>query len=146
MTNVVFNSYDFNIRKKDSAEEIFDVVRKKWILITAEEWVRQHILHFLIQKDYPIQKIAVERSFKVNGLTKRFDIVVYNNDFEPLLLIECKKPEVPINEKTAHQAIAYQQSLKCKYWWLSNGEQNYFFKLSLSPQLVIEIPNYKDLL
>ena len=106
---------------------IFDVLRKKNILLTPEEWVRQHWIHFLItSQGFPKGLVTSERGLTYNGLQKRTDLLVFDRNGLPYFLIECKSPEIQINQKVLSQAIAYNQTLKCPFIALSNGERHVF--------------------
>ena len=106
---------------------VFDVLRKKNILLTHEEWVRQHWIHFLItSKGFPKGLLTSERGLTYNGLQKRTDLLVFDRQGHPYFLIECKSPEIEINQKVLSQAIAYNQTLKCPFIALSNGKKHVF--------------------
>ena len=105
---------------------MFDPIRKKWIILTPEEHVRQYLIAYLIgTMHYPAAMIAVEKTLKVGAMSKRFDLVVYDRNHKPWMLAECKEPEVPITEQTLHQLLNYQRTLQCNYWLLSNGHQTF---------------------
>ncbi|BDD04250.1 type I restriction enzyme HsdR N-terminal domain-containing protein [Aureibacter tunicatorum] len=105
--------------------EIFDIVRKKYLVLTPEEWVRQNFMHFLINHlDYPKPLFALESGLKYNKLTKRSDILVMNNKGENLLLVECKASKVKLDQKVFHQIEAYNQIIKAQYIILTNGIQH----------------------
>lgn len=109
-------------------EYIFCLARKKWMLITPEEWVRQNVLLFLTEVlKYPASLIAVEKQLQLGELNKRFDIVVYRNEV-PFVLIECKEINVPINQKTLDQVMRYNINLKAAYFIVTNGTSCYGFK------------------
>lgn len=146
MTEVVFNQYKFRTGEQEGRQVIFDEVRKKPVSLTPEEWVRQHILHYLIyDKQYPKSMIAVERSLDLNGLQKRFDVVVFTTDGEPKMLIECKAPEERLNEKVFEQIARYNMKLRVKYLWVTNGANNFCCKLDGGLVLLDKIPAYADL-
>ena len=106
---------------------VFDILRKKNILLTPEEWVRQHWIHFLITSQrFPKGLISMERGLVYNGLQKRTDLLVFDRQGLPYFLIECKAPEVEINQKVLSQAITYNQTLKCPFIGLSNGKKHVF--------------------
>ena len=130
MTRVDFAEYAFRMREENRIRQIFDPVRKKYVALTPEEWVRQHVLHYLIGIGYSAALIAVEREIDVNDTRKRFDIVVYDQDTKPLIIVECKAQGEPISQNVLMQIAAYNLSLKARYFWLSNGEENYFIRLS----------------
>ena len=118
---------NFKYKKIDEQECIFDVVRKKYVVLTKEEWVRQHWIRFLIDhQGFPKGLIASERGLIYNGLQKRTDLLVFDRSGLPYFLIECKAPEVEINQKVLSQAIAYNQTLKCPFIALSNGKRHIF--------------------
>jgi hypothetical protein len=130
LTKVVFGEYDFRFREENGIRQLFDPVRRKYVSLTPEEWVRQHVLHYLLGRGYATSLIAIERGIEVNGTQKRFDIVVYDRDSKPLIIVECKAQNEPINQQVIMQIAAYNLALKAKYFWLTNGEVNYFIRLS----------------
>ena len=106
---------------------VFDVLRKKNILLTPEEWVRQHWISLLLfGQGFPKGLITSERGLRYNGLQKRTDLLVFDREGLPYFLIECKAPEVEINQKVLSQAITYNQTLKCPFIGLSNGKKHVF--------------------
>lgn len=106
---------------------VFDVLRKKNILLTPEEWVRQHWISLLLfGQGFPKGLITSERGLTYNGLQKRTDLLVFDREGLPYFLIECKAPEVEINQKVLSQAITYNQTLKCPFIGLSNGKKHVF--------------------
>jgi len=114
---------DLRIEAKKDFREVFDIVRRKMVPLTPEEWVRQHILHFLItHKNYPPGLIEVEKSIKVFNTDKRVDILVRTPQLEPLLLVECKAPGVSISQKEAEQLARYQITLRASLSFLTNGQ------------------------
>ncbi len=111
--------------KEDGKVYIYDGLRKKHLLLTPEEWVRQHWIHFLIDhQGFPKGLIASERGLIYNGLQKRTDLLIFDRQGLPYFLIECKAPEVEINQKVLSQAIAYNQTLNCPFIALSNGKRH----------------------
>jgi hypothetical protein len=150
MEKLNFPYYEFRIsHSADNKLLIFDLLRKKEVLLTPEEWVRQHVIRFLIDdRHFPPSLISVEAGFKVNRLSRRYDIVVYNREGNPLVLIECKSPNVPIKQKTFDQVAAYNLTIKAKFLLVSNGQKHYF--ASFDPhlkefQFQPEIPFYEQL-
>lgn len=115
-----FPEFPLSIRQTFSGEEIFDIIRKQYVALTPEEWVRQHCLH-LLASTYPKELIAVEGSLKVNRMNKRFDILVYDKELKPFLLVECKRTEVEITQKTIDQVLAYNHTLNAPNVFLTNG-------------------------
>jgi hypothetical protein len=128
MNSLNYQSYTFKIRKNETKnageqakDEIFDPFRKRWIVLTPEEWVRQNILQYLNQvAQYPAALIAIEKAIQLGELTKRFDIVVYKQE-KPWMIIECKEANVAISDKTIAQLYQYQQVLEAEYLIATNG-------------------------
>ena len=118
-----FGQYQFSYQEQSGKKLIFDIIRKKYIALTAEEWVRQHILHFMIEAlEYPKGLIAVEMGLRVNDLFKRADIVVYNNSGQPIMLVECKAPEIKLAQHIFDQAARYNLALRVPFLVITNGE------------------------
>ena len=105
--------------------KVWDAFRKKWIVHTPEEWVRQHLLHFLVEQGYPAGCIQVERMVNYNGLRKRFDILVRDRNGNPWLLVECKAQTIPISLAESFQIATYNRILGAPYLCLSNGKETY---------------------
>lgn len=111
-----------DIRLEGQFRQVFDIVRKRWVSFSPEEHVRQALIHYLCNTlQYPVALIAVEKQVRLGTLNKRFDIVVYNREHRPWMLLECKAPDVPVSAATLFQLLQYQHSLQCRYWVLSNG-------------------------
>jgi len=147
--NLNFPAVDFRFQKNEKGNlQLFDIIRKKFIDVTPEEWVRQHIVHFLIQhKQIPASMISIEKQLILNNTKRRTDIVVFNSNLKPLLIIECKAPEVEINQLTINQALRYNIELQVPYIFLSNGLQHICFKLDADGTKVLkELPDYQNLL
>jgi hypothetical protein len=116
----------FRIKQENGRNYIWDPLRKKFLLLTPEEEVRQAILAYMVEQyDYPGGLISVEKQIKVNGLSKRYDIVVYNRNGQPRLLVECKQNNVEISQKTIDQAATYNMLMNVPYLMVSNGQQHY---------------------
>jgi hypothetical protein len=119
-----FTGIDLKLRQEEGKTYVFDPVRKKWLILTPEEHVRQYVIQYLIGPlKYPAALLAVEKMIEVGNLKKRFDAVVYSREHKPWMLVECKAPEVAITEKTLHQLLAYQRTVQCNYWLLTNGHE-----------------------
>lgn len=126
MININYPKPDFKIEQKSGTETIFDSIRKKWLLLTPEEWVRQNFIHYLIQvKDYPSSLIAVEKEFELGELKKRFDILVYDRNHQPWMMIECKAMDVALNENVLNQLLRYHISLPVTFLIITNGNATY---------------------
>lgn len=114
--------FPYKTKQEGDKKFIFDDFRKKYVAITPEEWVRQHLLHHLKNDlGYPQQSFSVEKSLEVDGLQKRYDAVVYDRKYEPLLLIEVKAPHILIDQSVFDQAARYNRSLNVPYLLVSNG-------------------------
>ncbi len=139
--------YPFTIKKKAEKLYIFDEIRKKYIFLTPEEWVRQHFIQFLIsQKKYPKSLIAVEKEIKVNTLKKRFDILVFNKYGKHDIVVECKAPKVKITQKTFDQIARYNLSLEANYLIVTNGLEHYYCKMDYQKQQYVFLENIPDYL
>lgn len=118
--------YQFKIKQQGLRTQIFDSIRKKYVVLTPEEWVRQNFLQFLIrEKNYPASLIAVEAGLKYNQLQKRMDVLVYNKQGTPHLMVECKAPEVKINQDVFDQIARYNMVFKVKYLVVTNGMHHF---------------------
>lgn len=129
MKKLNFPSYSPKIKKSDQGEySIYDPIRKKYIVLTPEEWVRQHVINWLLT-DLNLSEIniAVEKQLNLNGTKKRFDLLVYK-EAEPILLVELKAPEVHLNQETCYQIARYNSILKVKQLMISNGMESFLFK------------------
>lgn len=146
MTEVKFGSYSFKREERNGMEFIFDEVRKKWVVLTPEEWVRQHILHHLIHdKGFPKSLIAVERGIELNGLQKRFDIAVFATDGQAKMVIECKAPEEKLDQKVFEQIARYNLSLRVDYLWVTNGALNFCCRLKNRIEMLEQIPTVDEI-
>ncbi|GAB1309391.1 type I restriction enzyme HsdR N-terminal domain-containing protein [Urechidicola sp. KH5] len=126
-----FKSYQFKLKSSENKPFIFDRIRKKYVVLTPEEWVRQHTVNYLIEElNYPLSRIAVERQLKVNKLTKRFDIVIFDTQGLPYILVECKAPKVAITQETFDQIARYNMRLNAPLLMLTNGLNHYFCTLN----------------
>lgn len=126
MIEIQFKHYPFQIKQENDKQYILDIIRRRYVILHPEEWVRQHIIHHLVSDlNYPKGMIAVEKKIVVNRLIKRYDIVVYDRDRNPWMLIECKESKQKINNNTLRQLLNYQSVLSCPYWVLSNGNETF---------------------
>jgi len=125
-----FPTYSFRFKNSKNKVSIFDSIRKKFILLQPEEWVRQHCIEFLIrEKNYPLSHINVEKELKINDLKKRYDIVVFNPDGSIHLLVECKAPKIKITQKTFDQIAQYNLVLNATYLMVTNGLNHYYCQM-----------------
>jgi len=139
--------YKAKIQKKEGEYFIYDEIRKGYFVLTPEEWVRQNFIHFLINHhDYSKNYIKVEKQFKVNERIKRFDVLVYDKDVNPYLLIECKAPEVKISQSTFEQIATYNMELKVPYLIVTNGLNHFICEIDFENKTykyLQEIPAFK---
>lgn len=121
-----FPNYTFRIKNSQNRQYIFDGIRKKFVVLQPEEWVRQHVLHYLVfTKNFPKSLINVEKQLMVNGLKRRYDVVVFNPDGTIFLLVECKAPEVKVEQAVFDQIARYNYQLKSTYLMVTNGLEHY---------------------
>jgi hypothetical protein len=141
-------SYDFKIRRSGEKTMIFDVIRKKYVVLTGEEWVRQNFIQFLIhEKHFPPTLMAIEMGFKLHQLQKRSDIVLFNKQGNPKLIIECKAPEVKITQDAFDQAARYNMALNVDYLVVTNGFDHYCCKMDYvqkTYKFLKNIPDYSS--
>jgi hypothetical protein len=138
-------AFEFSMRELGQSKQIFDIVRKRFVALTPEEWVRQNFIRYLIDYlRYPASLLAVERMVKVNGLTQRADVVVYNREGKPWLVIECKASTVKLSQDTFLQAARYNQDLKLPYFVLTNGLEHFcLFFNGAQFEFLPELPEFK---
>ena len=136
---------DFRIKKEGEKEFIFDALRKKLLILTPEEWVRQNFIQYLIKtKNYPSSLIAIEKEIQLGELKKRFDILVYDNNHQPWMMIECKAAEIKLDDDVLQQALRYNISVPVQYIIITNGSLTYAWKKeSKGLQSIDEIPEWK---
>jgi len=149
MESLNLPTYSFNIKFQEQRKYIFDTLRKKYVLLTPEEWVRQNFLKYLIdEKKYPASLIFVEMEIKLNKLSKRCDAVIFNRNGEPLLIVECKAASVKIDQIVFDQIARYNMQLKVNYLIVTNGLNHYCCKIDFEKQSYIflnEVPEYDQL-
>jgi len=128
------------LTRKENVIFVNCLIRKKKIMLTPEEWVRQHYINFLsLHLLYPLNYISIEKELTYFGLKKRWDIVVYNNLFNPIILVECKAPNVKLNQESLKQVFTYQNKLNCEFIVLSNGIEHFQWQVDLLKNTIIEI-------
>ena len=146
MQQLNFPTYSFRFKNSENKVAIFDEIRKKFIILTPEEWVRQHVVQFLqLEKNYPKSYINVEKLIKIHDLNKRYDIIVYQPNGEIFLVIECKAPEVKITQQTFDQIARYNLTLKAKFLMITNGLNHYFCQMDFENEKYVflnELPNF----
>ena len=140
---------DIKTRESNGRQEVLDIVRQRWVVLTPEEWVRQNLIHYLHHTlAYPLELMQVEAAITLNELTKRCDVVVYDAAVHPIMIVETKKAEVPINQKVVDQACRYNLVLQVPYLLLSNGKQTLCLRVSdQEPHLkqMPQIPTWQEL-
>jgi hypothetical protein len=143
-------AYSFRITGKEGKEMILDPIRKKFVRLTPEEWVRQNFLQYLIQEGkYPPGLIGIEVMSPFNNLKKRVDILVHNRSGQPVLIVECKEPDVRLNDKVFDQLVTYNIGFKVPYIVVTNGMDHYACKINFEEknfEFLLVIPLYEDLL
>ena len=141
-----FPAYTFRFKNSENKVHIFDVIRKKFMVLQPEEWVRQHWVHHLIEdKNYPKSLINVEKQLIINSLKKRYDIVVFNSDGSIRILVECKAPKIKITQTTFDQIAQYNMSLKAEYLIVSNGLEHFYCKMDFNQEkytFLTDIPDF----
>lgn len=149
MLNLNLPPFDIKVKKIDGRLSVFDKVRRKYVALTPEEWVRQHFINYLVsEKGYPESLIANEIQIKLNQQKKRCDTVVYDRDAIPLVIIEYKAPEVTITQNVFDQIVQYNIVLKVRYLIVSNGLNHYCCKVDYENHTFAylpDIPSYDEL-
>lgn len=139
-------TFTFKVKSNENHTLIFDNLRKKYFVLTPEEWVRQHYVQFLMQyKKYPASLIALEKQLLINNRKKRTDIVIYCKEGTPHIIVECKAPQIKISQDTFDQIARYNLKLKATYLVLTNGIQHYYCKMDFKNETYIflkDIPDY----
>jgi hypothetical protein len=140
-------TYNFKFKSSENKTLIFDKLRKKYMVLTPEEWVRQHFVYFLIEeKKYPVSLIAIEKQLTINNLKKRSDILVFNTDGKPEIIVECKAPSIKITQDAFDQIARYNLKLKANYLIVTNGLEHFYCKMDFKKETYVflkMIPDYK---
>jgi hypothetical protein len=143
-----FPTYSFRFKNSENKRLIFDGIRKKFVVLQPEDWVRQHCVQYLIQvKNYPISLINVEKELKINTLRKRYDIVVFNPDGSIHLIVECKAPKITIDQTTFDQIARYNLKLNATYLMVTNGINHYYWQMDFENEryeFLKDIPDYNQ--
>ena len=145
MININYPEPGFRMKKEGSKEFIFDVLRKKWLLLTPEEWVRQNFVQYLINiKNYPATIIAIEKEIQLGELKKRFDVVIYDSNHQPWMMIECKAAEIKLDESVLQQILRYNISMPVPFIIITNGNLTYGWqKKDNDLHLIEELPDWE---
>ena len=131
------------LKKQGTQTFIFDFIRKKWLVLTPEEWVRQHVLSYLVtEKKFMASSISIEKELILNDIKKRYDAVVYNRELKPYLIIECKAPYIELDKFVVEQALRYNLTVKAELLMITNGVSDLVFNLRNE---VVELPEQVDL-
>jgi hypothetical protein len=146
METLNFEHYPMSIKNKENKRYIFDVIRKKDLLLTPEEWVRQHCIQFLLQeKKYPVSLINVEKSIQVYGQMKRYDIIVFTPKGKVKILVECKAPHIPLDQTVFDQIARYNLQVDSEFLMVTNGLQHIYCQLDYHQKtyhFLRELPAY----
>lgn len=149
MQQLNFPDYSFRFKSSENKPLIFDEIRKKFVVLTPEEWVRQNTIQFLLQeKGYSINLINVEKQLTLNNTTKRYDIVVFNSDGSVFLIVECKAPSITIDQTTFDQIARYNLALNASYLMVTNGLDHYFCQMDFENERYVflrDLPNKSEL-
>lgn len=141
-----FPSFEFDVQQRNGKLVIFDALRKKFLILTPEEWVRQHMIRYLVEhRGYSKSLFALEKGIQYNSLQKRFDILVLDKQGQPFLLIECKAPEVKLSMKTVEQVTLYNKVVKAHHIGISNGRNHLFLtwdQTSHKYEQMVDVPDF----
>ena len=142
-------SYNAKVRLYNGVKQIFDPIRQKFVALTPEEWVRQHFINYLTaDKEYPAGLISVEMLVDVNGMPQRADIVIYNRNSHPVMIVECKAPTVKLTNNAYLQAARYNLALKAHLLVVTNGISHFCSRIDLERKRftpLSDIPLYQDI-
>ena len=146
MRRLNFPEYRFRFKNSENKYYIFDEIRRKFVVLFPEEWVRQHVVQFLMQeKRYPKSLINVEKEIRVHQLKKRYDVVVFNPNGSIAIIVECKAPDKTITQKTFDQIARYNRVAKADFLMVTNGQYHYFCQMDYENEHYIflnELPEY----
>ena len=146
MQELNFPKFSFRFKNSENKISIFDSIRKKFVILQPEEWVRQHCIEYLSRvKNYPKSLINVEKELVINSLKKRYDIVVFNSDGSIYLIVECKAPKITISQETFDQISRYNLALNATYLMVTNGLNHYYCQMDFENeryQFLNELPEY----
>lgn len=122
MIKIEYPAHDFKVKQENNSKMIFDETRRAWLKLTPEEWVRQNFIRFLVMvKNYPAALVAMEKKIMIGEMMKRFDILVYNKEHRPWMMIECKSMQVPLSEEVLDQVLRYNVGVPVKFLVITNG-------------------------
>lgn len=146
MIAVNYPAPSFKIKQEDEQHFVFDAIRKTWLLLTEEEWVRQNFIQYLITElHYPATLIALEKELELNGLKKRFDILVYDREHHPWMLIECKAPQIELSDAALEQVLRYHITIPVPFLVITNGKSTYGWeKVSGELKMLDKLPAWEQ--
>jgi hypothetical protein len=146
MITVAYPPPQFRTKTEEGKPYVFDAIRKSWLLLTEEEWVRQNFVAYLVQVlHYPAACIALEKEIRLQELKKRFDILVYNDSHQPWMLVECKEPGVPLSDEVLQQVLRYHLSVPVTYLVITNGSRTLgWVKEAGGLRLLDALPKWKE--
>lgn len=129
MVKVDFPKFDYKIKQLENREFIFDELRKQWVRLTPEEWVRQNFIQYMVQTNhYPASLIGVEKEIQLGALKKRFDLLVFNSNHEPWMMIECKAMDVELGADVLQQVLRYHAAIPVSFLVITNGLYTFCYK------------------
>ncbi len=145
MIKIHYPAHQFRMKKENDREMIFDELRKTWLRLTPEEWVRQNFVNYLVRtKQYPATLVALEKKIMVGEMVKRFDILVYSTSHEPWMMVECKSTDVPLKEEVLTQVLRYNIAMPVQYLVITNGTHCMAFrKEDATLATIVEMPDYE---
>ena len=148
LSSLSFPKYDFKTKNEGNKTLVFDELRKKWIILSPEENVRQHLWKYLFTEyNYPKSLMICEKKVVVNSLIKRFDLLIYNRDGKPMILVECKAPSIKLDQNVLDQVLRYNINLKCEFILLTNGIEIQCCKINFKTgafSFLNKIPNFNE--
>ena len=145
MQKLNFPKYQFRLKNSENKVSIFDRIRKKFIILTPEEWVRQHTVHYLIEeKKYPESLINVEKLIHYNDLKKRYDIIIFNPNGSIFLIVECKSAQIKITQDVFDQIARYNLALDAEYLMITNGLDHYYCQMNFIDKQYTFLKNIPD--
>lgn len=149
MESLNLPTYFFRIKEENGKKYIFDEIRRRFVRLTSEEWIRQHMVSFLVKmKHYPLALISIEKGFENNRRKQRFDLLVFDRKGEPLMIVECKAPEVEINQQVFDQTGRYNNMYKAPFMLITNGLKHYccqINKVNRQYRFLHDIPDFSDI-
>ena len=145
MQNLNLPAFDYQLKSNENKTLIFDIIRKKYVVLTPEEWVRQHFVNYLISvKNYPVSLIAIEKQIQLHKVTTRFDILIFSNIGKPYILIECKATNVQIGQNTFDQIARYNSEIDAEFLIVTNGLDHFCCQMDFDSKKYIFLNSIPD--